>query len=344
MTSKQRLSIIIASVFIAFALDVLFGGYVRAWVQSISFVKNLHIYTPDAPVIIEKKEQVIVRDEGDISAALQANIRLLVTIYLRDKDGLHRTGSGVFLSREGVIATSNEATPPGELSVVDSEGRIFAVTKIYADPASRLVILQSTKQTDTVPDFITENNLKPGLKVAELALMEHGAGKVSGNYISQISPPYTRQPTSAERASALYLELQYSNHTEPGSLYITHESEMVGISSGGSIIPASMIKSAVDQILAGSTSITRPSFGFSLREVPFWQGSDKTSKSHILITNSQTPLLKEGDKLVSMEGQTVTPQSLMGILAKVKAGSDIRLEVVRGTEKKSVTIKTSILK
>jgi S1-C subfamily serine protease len=137
-----------------------------------------------------------------------------------------------------------------------------------------------------------------------------------------------------------------------GGAVVNEKGRLLGLlGSNGTIIPADMIQPVLDRVLQQNDA-TRPGCGFritasgdilvSKTSTPnFWLVGAKGADAAVIGKGpADTAGLKSGDRIVKVDGSSV-PTDPGAFFRSLKIGQSVKLEILRGTTKQTVTLKTS---
>lgn len=139
-----------------------------------------------------------------------------------------------------------------------------------------------------------------------------------------------------------------------GGVAVDEKGRLLGtVSTSGQIMPADMIQPVLDRVLQQNDA-SRPSCGFRvLSSADVLLSKNSNDISWVVGTKGSDPAitakgpaevagLKVGDKITKIDGDTV-PADPGRFFRALKLGQTLKLEILRGTTKSTLTLKTSSL-
>ncbi|WP_061927948.1 DegQ family serine endoprotease [Altererythrobacter epoxidivorans] len=269
-------------------------------------------------------------------------------------------GSGFIISADGYVVTNNHViNPPGtratleEITITMPDGSEYAAELIGADAASDLAVLkiESSKAFPFVT-FGDSSKARPGDWVVAIGNPFGLGGTVTSGIVSAVY-----RNTGSGGAYDRYIQTDASiNRGNSGGPLFDMQGNVIGINnaifspSGGSVgigfaIPAEIAAPIVEQLRAGE-EIERGFLGVSIQPV-----SDDLADSLGLPTNrgefvqsvqkdgaAERAGIKAGDIVTKINGKEVTnEQTLSFLVANIKPGTRIPIELYREGERRTVT-------
>jgi S1-C subfamily serine protease len=166
----SNLKIIIAASFFAFLLNLFFGRSITASLSTWNFLNHLGVLNPQAPIVINNREEIRLTDNNQAIEAVNAAKSKIASVYLKTSDGLKQTGMAVNLSADGSFVTAKEtASQKGEYYIALFDGRTALVNQIVFDPASGLAFMQSALKNVPTAEFADSASLVSGDKLVFLS-------------------------------------------------------------------------------------------------------------------------------------------------------------------------------
>lgn len=259
--------IILITVFVTLAINVLFGGYLAARLATMPFMRNLNIVNPRSPIVINNKETIRVSDANDaVETAAAIRSKLSTLVYFED-DRIVQAGSALNWTSDGYFITSNKAfSVPGKTyAVMVQNGDIYAVNKIYADTASNLVLLETDAKGQSTVVTVEDKELRPAQKILFIANAV-GVGSVSflESYVRNISTDVSNLEFDSDRITR-GIGVQPVTPLIPGTPAVTLAGRIAGIWDGSSVISSDAIRSFANDFFNDSKTVNRASYGFKYR-------------------------------------------------------------------------------
>ncbi len=355
MNKKYFLLTIIVSVVLAVFLQLAFGTYLSALLSNFPPLQRLHIFSPQTPIVINKKEIIRQSDSGDVvSAVSQAKTEFSLLIALTDGQP-QVIGGLINVSADGVFLGSSDFLPKdlSGFQVVLSDGRSALVTKQVTDPATGLVFLKAQINNVPVADFAQSKGANVGEKIV---FLENSI--ISFNSHALVSSVTTAQDDSPGQVLNADLPrrsfgAQPLSQIALGEGIINLQGQVLGFWSGSRIVSADIIKQAMNIYFAGGKKIARPSFGFSyslinktqaaltnsLQGARVVQVSASSKKTEAVIFPAAAAGLAPGDLITSVDNNAIDEtHPLEEILEKYKPGDVVKFNIVRGGKSLSLSL------
>lgn len=256
-------------------------------------------------------------------------------------------GSGVIVSATGLTVTNHHVIKDAtEISVVMTDGREFAATKVLDDPRTDLAILKVDTKGEKLPTLeLTDSD---AVEVGDLVLAIGNPFGVGQTVTSGIVSGVARTDVGISDYSFFIQTDAAINPGNSGGALIDMQGRLIGINSaifsrdGGSLgigfaIPANMVKAVIETAQHGG-KIQRPWTGMGGQVIT----SDmvdtlKLKRAQGSLVNrvyaggpAEKAGIKAGDVILSINGHEVQdPIALKYRLATVSLGSPIQLQVSR---------------
>lgn len=338
MNKKQLILIIIITAAIVWVADLLAGNYLSARLSTASWARKFNLFNPQAQLVVTNRETIRVNNGNDaVEAAENAKSKLSTLVYF-DNNKVVSTGTAINWTSDGYLITTKTAlSPAGKVfAIVTSNGDIFPVESSYADPASNLVILQTSAQGLAVLDPANNDDLRVGQQV--LGLQNSVGNKLTRfatGYISRLSSDAYGMILESDLVSNSY-SLQSGTAFAPAIAVMNLSGRMIGVWDGQNIISVDDVRLLANNFLTNQKQILRPSFGFSYQML-----SDSESK--ILQTASGARVMgiangkamaasgvKVGDVIIEWDGKPVNVSTDFDfILRQAKPNQNIRFKLNR---------------
>jgi len=168
MTKKQAVFILIAAVVLSLLFNVFFGRWLTAKVSTLPILSRYKLVSPQAPIVINTREEVRVSDSGDVRQALAA-VRSKLSLLVSDSGGqVAVLGGALNLTSDGLFVTVKSAVDSQKLSNLKiklDDGTLVSVTKLTPDNATDLVILKADTQNLPVANFASSKDAGVGQRV-----------------------------------------------------------------------------------------------------------------------------------------------------------------------------------
>ena len=180
MNRKSVLFVILASIILGGLSGWFFVRLVAPKLNTVSFFRNINFLPSSSPLVINTREEIRVIEGSDSVAAIQRAKPWLVGILAgKDFSTTKVSSSGIFVTSDGVIATTKTALselypidanlPQQKFTVVVSDGRALPATFRALDPASDLVLLKAEGGNFATASFGQPRELKLGQRIIVLS-------------------------------------------------------------------------------------------------------------------------------------------------------------------------------
>jgi len=274
------------------------------------------------------------------------------------RDRVERSlGSGVIVSRDGIVVTNNHVVGEGaEILVVLSDKREYEAKVLLADERTDLAILKIDTGGRDLP--VIEFRDSDELEVGDMVLAIGNPFGVGQTVTSGIVSAVARTNVGISDYQFFIQTDAAINPGNSGGALVDMNGQLVGINtaiysrSGGSIgigfaIPANTVRMVVESAKAGG-KLVRPWLGVNLQEVSAdiadSLGLEAPKGAVVLDGNPLSPLLKAGivtgDVIVAINGKPVdNPAAAAYRFSMLKVGDAADITVLRDGEKRTVKVK-----
>lgn len=319
----------------------------------------------------------VVQNDAVISAA--AKVSPAVVSIISHSQGVQRnffggaqpldstaSGSGFVITKDGLIATNKHVIDGADkITVVMQDGGSYDAKLVSADPLNDFAIIRVDKKDLPVVDLGYSDELKVGEPVIAIG---NALGSYTNSVTSGVISGTDRSIVAQSEASASSLEglLQVDaaiNQGNSGGPLVNIQGQVIGINTAvdkagegiGFAIPINDLRPAIESVVSQGR-IIRPMLGVRYVNItPEIAGLNKlsVSKGALLETDSATTHavipdgpadkagLKDGDIIVSVNGQEITPQqSLTRLLQKFRPGDSVDIKYLR--DGKEATAKATL--
>lgn len=277
-------------------------------------------------------------------------------------------GSGVVLSQNGLILTNfhvidrarrirvvvaNPPAPAGNRgSIVRPAGRRYDAQVLGFDRESDLAVLKIEAKLDRVLTLGDSDTIRPGQMVFAFGSPLGLENSVSSGIISAVARQ--REPDDP------MVHIQTDAPINPGSSggpLVDTAGRVVGINtfilsqSGGNegigfAVPSNIVKTVFDQIVARGR-MRRGTIGAFVQTItpPLAAGLKLAQDAGVIIADvypggpAEAAGLEPGDVVLALDGKPIENARQLDVnLYRRSVGDEVRLDVVRGTEKRSVSV------
>ncbi len=326
--------------------------------------------------VINRNETVTVQEESETIEAVQKVMPSVVAIVTTQNvrgffGGIYQQtggGTGFVISEDGLIATNKHvvSTENAKYTVVASDGKSYEARVVARDPLADFAIIKIDARDLKIVEFGDSDKLVLGQNVIAIgnALGEYQntvtTGVVSGIGRVIVAGDGTG---SSERLEGVIQTDAAINPGNSGGPLVNISGQVIGINTavdqqGASIgfaIPINSIRSAVESVVR-TGEIERPRLGLryllitdelaAVNNMEVKEGAlvSKGDAANELAVEPGGPAaqagIQEGDILISINGNKITENSGLGsILQKFKPGETVQIEIVRGNDKRTVSVR-----
>lgn len=345
MKKSHILLLVVGVAVFALFLQILFGPYLSAKLSTLPVIQRLKLLRPQAPIVINTREEVRVSDSEDVVNAFNRVKSRLAAVLLITEGQTTLIGSAVSISGDGVLVTSKQAV--GEASLENivvrlSDGRTARVLSAAPDPASNLLFLKVDASGLASASFGDSASLLPGTRVVLAAGLDAKDPYFLGSFIA--SGEQVAGSASTDFASRTF-GLQTAAGLIPGQAVVHLGGDIIGLWDGSNVISATTIKPAIGSYFSNAGVVKRSGFGLRYRFV---------SSAESAVTN--VPLgaqvvaveensagrqagLRPGD-VITRVGEASISESvhLEQYLERLQPGSSATVTLNRGTATLTLTI------
>ncbi len=288
-------------------------------------------------------------------------------------------GTGVILSSDGLILTNRHVVPTGttDVSVTLSDGTVLEKVKVIARTSSRDTLdIAFLKVEDDEGKKLVAARLGDSskMKVGDAVVaIGNTLGQFQNTVTSGIISGYGRSLQAGDESGYATETLDDMFQTDAainqgnsGGPLANMNGEVIGINTAiasgaqtvGFAIPINNVKGLINNVKK-SGKLERPYLG-----VVYVMLTDDIAKEYSLSVNrgayipkaadmgSQTILkdgpaaaadIQEGDIITKIDGVAINEKSsLLSVLSKHKAGDNVELTIVRGSDTKTVNVKLGV--
>ena len=108
----KHLKIILISVVLALILNILLGRWLTAQISTIPALNRWKLLSPQAPIVINNREEIRISDSGDILQAIQDAKSKISSVVILQKGQMNLVGGAINLTGEGVFVTAGLTFAP----------------------------------------------------------------------------------------------------------------------------------------------------------------------------------------------------------------------------------------
>lgn len=361
MSKKQLVILVIISVALSLLLNVFFGGQLAAKLSTFRLFNKFQILRPQAPIVINTKEEVRANDNEDILNAIdKVRSKLSLLVYVDGVNvkvvgaAVNATSDGYFLSASPALVLPKNT----KLLVLLNSGQSLAVTQVLTDPVSNLVLLKTEGNGIPVVDFGKSQDLNPGQRIIFLrSSTQPYASNFSSSFITQKQADADGVVYSSDKPSQTF-GVQSVQNLIPGQAVVDLDGQVVGMFDGSGVVASSNLKAAVNLFTQQKSNIQRPSYGFNYRIInPSLSGLlnlpvgaqvvRPQDKQPAVTPGSASGLvgLLENDVITAVNDIEINSDNLLEeILQRYKTGDNLKLSVSRAGAKIIINVVAGVIK
>ena len=308
-------------------------------------------------------------EDGSVEQVAGSVLRSVVKINVSGSQGTG-SGSGIVLSRDGLILTNNHvvavAEEGGRIAVNFADGSSAPAEVVGTDPLTDLAVISAEGVSGLTPATIGQSGqLDVGENVVAIGSPFGLEATVTSGIVSALQRPVSAGDSSQQTASATtYPAIQTDAAINPGNSggpLVNMRGEVVGINSsirtassgvgseGGSIglgfaIPIDNVLPIVEQLRSDETP-THARLGVSVADEASTDGLVSGARVESVEAGSAAEAagLAEGDVITRIDDQLTTDsESLVATIRGRRPGDDVTLTVVPGGADGAETIEATL--
>lgn len=278
---------------------------------------------------------------------------------VQEKDIEQDIGSGFIVSKDGLVITNKHVVSDtsAQYRVFTKDNKLYEVQKIYRDPVNDLAILKIDTKGEklSVAELGDSSTLKVGQFVIAIgAALGEFRNTVTTGVISGLGRSITAG-SPFEGVENLDNVIQTDAAINPGNSggpLLNSAGQVIGVNvamaSGaqniGFALPINTVKEMLDNFNK-TGQFSRPFLGVRYRDIEAAEAVAKgwVEGAGIVEVVEGSPAekagIKMGDIITEIDGEKVTKDnSLAKIIAKKKAGQEIKITIWRSGEKKTLSV------
>lgn len=355
MNKSDKYKIIILSVLVSFGLTIFFGRYITAKISTLPFLNKLHILSPQAPIVINNKEEIRVSDSGEaISAAEFIKSKVSVLVYANEGN-LDYVSTLVNLTSDGIFALPGNLNSKLDISkyfILDSSGKVSPVVAANYDKVSDLSLVQTKVLDSRVAPLGDWTKLKPAEKVILISAGLDGGYKADTLFVKSLSSFDSNKILSSDIIAESF-QLSESNALKKGSVIINTKGEVLGMTNElNNIITSETLRFSLANFILNKKAFVYSSYGFNYRVI-FPVESKILNKPEGFLVTAITPKsasltagLQVGDVITKINKQAVLADDVdQKILFQNQVpGGLVEFEVVRKQKVENLKFAPNIVK
>jgi len=342
------------SVVLSLLVNVFFGRALSARISTLPLLNRWKILSPQAPIVINTREEVRVSDTTDVPKIISAARPKLSGVFVVSAGKTSQVGAAVNLTSDGTFLTVKKALEGQKtenLYIKLDDGTTSKIVSMVLDPATNLVLLKTELRNVPTAALGASRNLSAGDRIFFLAPTEWDFSPSFQNaFVSQrqqsdagtvYNSDLPRRSFAASSAGALV----------PGQAVINLNGEVVGVWDGSSLVSSDVIQDFSSGYFSNNSSLSRPAYGFTYRNISSLEaklGNLQIGAMVVKVNSSsaaQKAGLKEGDIITAINDTALAEDKpLENYLQKYRAGDKVKFSVVRDGGKIDINIAVGELK
>lgn len=357
MNKKQFGFIIIVAVAVFF-LNLFFGRLLAARLSTLPFLNRFNILSPQAPIVINTREEVRVNDGRDVLEAVSNIKSRLSQVVVVQNGQVSVAGYAVNIASEGLFAAPQEvfsSKTGGDYYIVLSDDRRAPVGNKVMDPATRMAFFSADLNAVPVAPWGDSSQLKPGEKVIAVQnSLLTATPQVQVLFVARAQGDIYGQTYDADHPNRSF-GISSAGNLPLGVALVNTSGEVVGVvGDKGEIYSSDVLKKATNLYFDARQKVIRPYFGFTYMQLTK-PGSQLRGlpEGAVVLTVDRTTKVKspaadagllEKDVIISVDGQNLSENLLLEtLLQKYRPGDQLTLQVQRNEDVKQVILKVKEL-
>lgn len=336
MNKKQVLLVVLIAIIATWLVNLFFGSWLAARVSTLPLARQLNLFNPQAPIVINNREVVRVNNSNDVvEVAQNSQSKVSSVVYFADGQMINAGGAvnwtsdGYFVSTKEVFAETGQ-----NFAVVTGSGEVYPIEQVYADPASSLVLFKAPVQNLPVLDISNARDIRIGQQtVFLLNSLERDRAEFNTGYISRLASDVIGLTQESDLLSGLY-KVGFVGQILPGQPSLDLSGRLIGVWNGEVVIPSAEIQLFVNDFIANSNQVIRPRYGFSyqmLNQVAARE-LNAVAGARIMAIAPNSPLanldISPGDVIVMFNNSEITPETNFdNLLRQVDPGQSVSIKV-----------------
>jgi putative serine protease PepD len=299
--------------------------------------------------------------DGSVQSAAAKVLPSVVKIAVATSQG-EATGSGIVISKDGLIVTNNHvvagAGQGAEISVMLNDGRTVTATVKGTDPLTDLAVIHADA-TDLTPATLGQSGkLAVGQGVVAIGSPYGLEATVTSGIVSALNRPVTsgdQQQDSTTVFPAIQTDAAINPGNSGGAL-IDLAGQVVGINSaiktaggsgqseGGNIglgfaIPIDQAKPIIDELVAKGKA-THARLGVTVGDAQTSDGLSNGARLGEVTSGGAADKsgLQAGDVVTAVDGKAIASgDALVAAVRSHRPGDQVKLTITRGGKSQSIT-------
>jgi putative serine protease PepD len=290
--------------------------------------------------------------DGSVQKAAASVLPSVVKINLVTSTGAG-TGSGIVISKDGLIVTNNHVVAGGDggkLSVTLNDGRTIAATIVGTDPLTDLAVIRADAKDLTPARLGESGKLGVGQGVVAIGSPFGLEATVTSGIVSALNRPVT-SGNEDQDSTTVFPAVQTDAAINPGNsggALIDLAGQVVGINSaiktagssaGGNIglgfaIPIDQAKPIIDELVSKGKA-THARLGVRVGDTRSADGLQQGATLGEITPGGAADKagLKEGDVVTAVNGKVIASgNALVAAVRSYRPGDEVTITYTRGSQ------------
>ncbi|MCL5667256.1 MAG: S1C family serine protease [Patescibacteria group bacterium] len=354
MGKKQFAYVIILSVALSVLANVFFGRLLAVKVSTIPILNRWKILSPQAPIVINTREEVRSGDGSDVLQTINTTKSKISSVIFAEAGQVRILGAAVNLTSDGAFLTAKPVTAGMKMEnliIKLDDGRTAPVAAVALDPATNLEILKANISNVPVAGIGSSKDLAVGQKIIFLAgsFLDHSP-EFQNSFVAFGQQDDYGQVKNSDQPSRTF-NAQSTGPLVLGEPVLNSNGEVVGIWDGTGIVSGDVAKDLVNLYLGSQGNIMRPAFGFKYKNISSVEAglTGVPAGARVADVLASGPAHKAGlqvnDIITAVDGNNIGPGSLLELLLQAhKPGDAVKITITRGQDILDLTITAGELK
>lgn len=354
MTKSQAAKILLCSTLLALLLNVLFGRWLSVKLSTWPLLNRWKILSPQAPIVINTREEVRVSDTGDILQAIDVAKSKLSAVLIKNAGQISYGGGAVNLTSDGLFLTTKSVIGNSKAENILLrlyDGTSLSVQAITDDPATDLVILKTAGTNVPTANLGSAKNLQPGSKVIFLAnSLQDASPFFESNFITAAQANDYAAIKDADAPSRAF-QVQARDEQINGAAVVNLNGEVVGLWDASSVLSSDVMQDLIGDYFNGNGQLSRPMFGFKYRPVSPAEAAALSLPIGAKVSQvsaggpAQKAGLEANDLIIAVGSASLGKDAgLEELLQKFQPGDSVALTVLRGKNQTTLILTPGVLK
>lgn len=329
--------IIIVTLIISTISGIFITPFVAARLATLPFIRNWHLYDPQAPIVINRTEVIRSDDNEDIITSI-SKIKDKLAAVISVKGGeVTYVANALVVSSDGLLVTVQAGLVPGNpYQIMLPSGELLAPEKIDYDPATDIAFIKVPARTSSIAGFSDSASLPAGQRLVFVS-------QTIEKYVVEAEPALVTKPQILANAQSLKVGrfmrtfgVNLDRVVIPGATAVTASGDVAGLWSPAGVIASDVLASRVQlyitepsrmkPVLSGATYLFMGAVQNQINGRPL--GALITAVDQAALAGVD---LKTGDTITSIDGQPVTSVEIFEKkLESLRADEPVTLIIDRG--------------